>query len=380
MSAVISLVQNQSWMNTLHKVLWPGLHLFRLLSCCHLPQLGSSWGLVGNNLECLIKGPRSDLQPKASPWRGASPSTGGFQAGAAEESSFCLRWLYILSLWMSKKLDLPHWGCGQVMMKSSCLKDPSSNAACTLLLLIRNTMQTLILFCSAEKSSLFFKECDKNGLWLKLHTWGWISDSSKLSSVTQIMSEVQPSGNGCTACLGKCKHRRKGEKEGLFSHCADSLLGCSCCIWRAGWKVTRCWQVRWVLKWAGRAELSLTCWGWKPHMAAEGLRGFSALLLPLECTTGPFCSTLNLACVQQLWLCPKPWTPTDPCAFPGQGASDISMEHPARMPLPGHTCGLSHSTYLCFSGNYFTLIRVLSHTQTVTAHHSRSQTVNILQI
>lgn len=165
-------------MNTLHKVLWPGLHLFRLLSCCHLLQLGSSWGLVGNNMECLKKGPRSDLQPRASPWRGASPSTGGFQAGAAEESSFCLRWLYILSLWMSKKLDLSHWGCGQVMMKSSCLKDPSSNAACTLLLLIRNTMQTLILFCTAEKTVFSLKNVIKMG--------SGLSSTPEVGLVTQV--------------------------------------------------------------------------------------------------------------------------------------------------------------------------------------------------
>lgn len=59
-----------------------------------------------------------------------------------------------------------------------------------------------------------------------------------------------------------------------------------------------CWQVRCVLKWAGCAQLSLLCWGWKPHVVAEGLRAFSALLL-LECTTGPFCSTLHPAWVQQ---------------------------------------------------------------------------------
>lgn len=56
------------------------------------------------------------------------------------------------------------------------------------------------------------------------------------------MSEMQLSGNGCTACLGKRKHRRNGENQGFFNHRADSLLACSCYIPRAGWKVTRCFQ------------------------------------------------------------------------------------------------------------------------------------------
>lgn len=53
---------------------------------------------------------------------------------------------------------------------------------------------------------------------------------------------MQLSGNGCTACLGKRKHRRNGENQGFFNHRADSLLACSCYIPRAGWKVTRCFQ------------------------------------------------------------------------------------------------------------------------------------------
>lgn len=67
-------------------------------------------GLVGNSLECHDQGPRWDLSPRAPPWGGASPSIGRFQARAAEAwvvSSFCLCWLCILSLWMSKKLDVP---------------------------------------------------------------------------------------------------------------------------------------------------------------------------------------------------------------------------------------------------------------------------------
>lgn len=388
MSAVISLVQNQRWMDTFHKVLWSGLHLFRLLSCCHLPPLGSSWGLVGNNL-CSDHGSKVRPPPQGFPLERSFPfNRRGIPGGSCWGEQ-------LLPLLVVHFVPLNEQEAGSVSLglcpsQYESTLSKGSIQQCSLHIAVVNQEHSADpdIVLQRRKSSLFFRECDKNGLWLNLHTWGWISDSCKPSyfSVTQIMSEVQLSGNGCTACLGRHKHRRKGEKEGFFSHCADSLLGCSCCIWRAGWKVTGCWQVRCVLKWAGHAQLSLmagdespTCWQWWQRGSGASQHCcccWSAQQGPCAalCTL-PLCNSM-----QWPWLCPKSWAPTDPCAFPGQGASDVSMEHPARMPLPGPTCGLSHSTYLCFSGNYFTLIHVLSHTQTVTAHHSRSQRMNILQI
>lgn len=175
MSAVISLVQNQSWMATFHKVLWPGLHHFRFLSCCHLPPLGSSWGLVGNNLECYDQGSKVGMW--GFPLERSFPFV---RRIPAEESSFCLFWLCILSLWMSKKLDLPHGGCAQVRSEAPCRKDPSSDAACTLLLQIRNTVQTLTLFCSAEKAGFSLENVIKMG-------FGLIS-TPELGSVAQASS------------------------------------------------------------------------------------------------------------------------------------------------------------------------------------------------
>lgn len=82
----------------------------------------------------------------------------------------------------------------------------------------------------------------------------------------------------------------------------------------AGDESPTCWQ--WWQRGLGTSQHCCCCWSaqWGPSAALCTLPVYSRTLQP--------------------WLCPKSWTLTGPCAFPGQEASDISMEHPARVPLP----------------------------------------------
>lgn len=148
--------------------------------------------------------------------------------------------------------------------------------------------------------------------------------------------------------------------------------------------------------------MSLICWEWKPRSQsgmAEGLRGkqrSSALLLLVECKMGHLWGLLHLACPRQCgssalprqqraWLCHKVRDTYRSLCFPWLGSLWSQHAAPCKdattsLCCPGHTCGLSPSTYLCFSRGYFTLTCVLSQAQPATAQCSRSQTVKILQI
>lgn len=70
--------------------------------------------------------------------------------------------------------------CAQDWMKAACLQDPSSNAAYTLLLQIRNTVQILTLFCSAEKAAFSLENMIKMGSGLiSTHEVGLVTQANR---------------------------------------------------------------------------------------------------------------------------------------------------------------------------------------------------------
>lgn len=181
------------------------LHLFRLLSCCGLPPSGSGWRLAGNNLGCYHHGPRSDLHPSAAPQGGASPAAGAAEAWA--ETSFHLCWLCLLPLQTCLLVLCLRQGESMLSRGSGWRRSlPTADANQK-----HGADPTIILQC--RKSGLFFREHDKN--WLLSHlqtTWGWLSDLSKQSHcpVTQMMSEMKLSGDGCTALPSWGRRDRQG--------------------------------------------------------------------------------------------------------------------------------------------------------------------------
>lgn len=100
------------------------LHLFRLLSCCHLPPLGSTWGLIGNNLECYNQGPRLPLG-RSFPLDRRIPGTSCWSVGQAAFAfagcAFCRSgWA---RSWICLPVLCPRQGestlCGQSIQKCS---------------------------------------------------------------------------------------------------------------------------------------------------------------------------------------------------------------------------------------------------------------------